>query len=164
MHRILYTLTVCLFFLNLAHAQATTVEASISPQTEGNMPSAVDLMTPINPPMAPPPPPFRPPPPYPPPPPPPPFPPPPHRPPPPPLHYPPPPYYPPPSYSGLVNCWSRNRDYTECYVRGPIRRAGIEVLYSRSRCDYGYSWGYYGDRIWVDHGCRARFWIDDRYY
>jgi hypothetical protein len=64
----------------------------------------------------------------------------------------------------MLSCFSINRGYNECYVRGYIQRAGIYEQYSRTRCEYGYSWGFYRDRIWVDHGCRAHFWIDDRPY
>ena len=34
---------------------------------------------------------------------------------------------------------------------------------SDSRCIQGRTWGYDGDAIWVDNGCRARFGASGRY-
>lgn len=92
-----------------------------------------------------------------------------NHPPPPPHHghpgYPPPhdhPGYPPPHYphNEYVNCDSRGYQYSECYAGGYIRRAGVSRQNSRSSCDYGSSWGIVGDRIWVNNGCRATFWVE----
>jgi hypothetical protein len=69
----------------------------------------------------------------------------------------PPPYYP---HTQTITCSSNNYRYNECYVGGYIRNAGLQNRISRSDCQYGYSWGFYNDRIWVDHGCRATFWVE----
>lgn len=76
----------------------------------------------------------------------------------------PPPHHrpsPPPAYprTDYVHCGSQGYRYNECYVGGYLRNAGVSQQHSHSRCEYGYSWGIYNDRIWVDHGCEATFWI-----
>ena len=38
-----------------------------------------------------------------------------------------------------------------------IQRAEVDKRYSGSPCEYGRSWGFDGNEIWVDRGCRARF-------
>lgn len=91
----------------------------------------------------------------------------PHRPPryPPPGRHPrPPPHYPhPPHYYydiDYVDCDSHGYRFARCYVGGYIRNAGVDYQRSRSSCIYGYSWGIDRAGLWVDNGCRARFWIE----
>ena len=55
-----------------------------------------------------------------------------------------------------VVCESKDERYRQCNAdfRG---RARISRQLSDSACIEGRSWGYGGDRIWVDRGCRGRF-------
>jgi hypothetical protein len=53
-------------------------------------------------------------------------------------------------------CASKDERYRECQL--PIDgRAKLVKKKSDAPCREGYSWGQRGDRVWVDHGCRARF-------
>ena len=53
-------------------------------------------------------------------------------------------------------CASRDERYRECQL--PIDgRARLVKRKSDAPCREGHSWGQRGDRVWVDHGCRARF-------
>ena len=56
-----------------------------------------------------------------------------------------------------IVCASKNGRYNRCRADFRIARAEIDKRYSGSPCEYGRSWGYAGDEIWVDRGCRARF-------
>lgn len=54
------------------------------------------------------------------------------------------------------SCASIDNRYREC--RLPVDgRARLVERVSNARCVEGQSWGQRGDRVWVDHGCRARF-------
>ena len=55
-----------------------------------------------------------------------------------------------------IICSSVGYNYSRCdvYTGGGVRI--IEQL-SRSRCDYGRTWGVDGRGIWVDNGCAGRF-------
>jgi hypothetical protein len=54
------------------------------------------------------------------------------------------------------NCASKDERYRECQL--PIDgRARLVKRKSDAPCREGYSWGQRGDRVWVDHGCRATF-------
>jgi hypothetical protein len=54
------------------------------------------------------------------------------------------------------NCASTNSRYRECQL--PVRgRAVLVKRISDARCVEGQSWGQRNDRVWVDHGCRAKF-------
>lgn len=55
-------------------------------------------------------------------------------------------------------CESVKGRYQHCPIRG-IREAQISRVLSRSECEFGYSWGFDRNGIWVDHGCRAEFAI-----
>ncbi len=57
----------------------------------------------------------------------------------------------------VVRCESRDDRPRFCAVDGRIRDVRIERQLSRSRCDYGYSWGFQRNGIWVENGCRADF-------
>src|SRR6201995_6217231 len=43
-------------------------------------------------------------------------------------------------------------------------RGGVQMTNQRSgaACTQGYSWGYDRNGIWVDHGCRADFTVNNR--
>lgn len=61
-----------------------------------------------------------------------------------------------------IKCESWDRNYRQCYFgrfSGYVRSVQVVDQHSRSRCDYGYSWGVTSQYIWVDHGCRATFQI-----
>jgi hypothetical protein len=54
------------------------------------------------------------------------------------------------------NCASVDRKYRECQL--PVKgRAVLVKRLSDARCTENQSWGQRGDRVWVDHGCRAKF-------
>lgn len=57
-----------------------------------------------------------------------------------------------------IRCESQSYRYAECYV-GSNRIYAVRVAkqMSSSACSEGRSYGYFGDRIWVDDGCRATF-------
>lgn len=55
-------------------------------------------------------------------------------------------------------CESVKGRYQHCPIRG-LRDVQISRVLSRTTCDFGYSWGYDRNGIWVDHGCRAEFSI-----
>lgn len=56
-------------------------------------------------------------------------------------------------------CASQDGRANRCRTEFPIRRAEVDKRYSGSPCEYGRSWGYDSNEIWVDRGCRARFTI-----
>jgi hypothetical protein len=56
-----------------------------------------------------------------------------------------------------VVCASQDGRRQRCRLDFRISHAEIDKRYSKSRCDYGRTWGYDGNEIWVDKGCRARF-------
>jgi len=54
------------------------------------------------------------------------------------------------------NCASIDNKYRECQL--PVNgRATLVKRQSHAACVEGRSWGQRGDRVWVDHGCRAVF-------
>ena len=57
----------------------------------------------------------------------------------------------------VVRCESHDNRPRFCAVDGRIRDVRIQRQLSRSRCDYGYSWGFQRNGIWVENGCRAEF-------
>lgn len=56
-----------------------------------------------------------------------------------------------------VRCESIDNRPRFCPVRGRIDDVRIDRRLSRSRCEFGYSWGFQRDGIWVKRGCRADF-------
>jgi hypothetical protein len=56
-------------------------------------------------------------------------------------------------------CASQDGRPNRCRTDFPIKRVEVDKRYSSSPCEYGRSWGYDGNEIWVDRGCRARFAI-----
>lgn len=54
-------------------------------------------------------------------------------------------------------CASKDGRGQRCHTDFPIRRAEVDKRYSGSPCEYGRTWGYDSDEVWVDRGCRARF-------
>lgn len=58
-------------------------------------------------------------------------------------------------YAGIMNCESWNYSYQQCNVRTNDR---VELTRKiAGKCNAGRQWGYTGDYIWVDKGCRAEF-------
>lgn len=58
-------------------------------------------------------------------------------------------------YAGVINCESWNYSYQQCSVRTNNR---VELTRKiAGKCNAGRQWGYTGDYIWVDKGCRAQF-------
>ncbi len=63
--------------------------------------------------------------------------------------------YPGYDFAGTIKCESRDRRYQQCNAR-----TGNRVELTRKiagKCNAGRQWGYTGDYIWVDKGCRAEF-------
>lgn len=62
------------------------------------------------------------------------------------------------------DCQSEGYKYRECQL--PVDgRARMVRQYSKATaaggtCQEGYSWGQRGDRVWVNHGCRAEFEVE----
>lgn len=59
--------------------------------------------------------------------------------------------------ASVVRCESRSDRPTYCAIGPRVRDVRIERQLSRSRCDYGRTWGYDRRGIWVERGCRADF-------
>ena len=58
-------------------------------------------------------------------------------------------------YAGVINSESWNYSYQQCNVRTNDR---VELTRKiAGKCNAGRQWGYTGDYIWVDKGCRAEF-------
>lgn len=57
----------------------------------------------------------------------------------------------------LIRCESHDGRYAVCTLPRGYRDAVVTRQFSRSPCDYGYSWGLQRGAIWVDRGCRAEF-------
>lgn len=59
----------------------------------------------------------------------------------------------------VINCDSSGYNYNQCFVGGYGQIIDVQLMRqnSRSACDYGYSWGFDADSVWVDRGCRATF-------
>jgi hypothetical protein len=61
-----------------------------------------------------------------------------------------------------VTCQSEERfDYQTCEVEGEGLIVKVEIAeeFSDNQCEFGYSWSYNLDNIWVNHGCKARFTV-----
>jgi hypothetical protein len=56
-----------------------------------------------------------------------------------------------------IVCASKDGRPKRCHTDFAIKRAEVDKRYSGSPCQYGRSWGYDGNEVWVDRGCRARF-------
>jgi len=59
--------------------------------------------------------------------------------------------------SQSLTCESNDGGSHACRAGFPIAQVKIEQRLSKSPCDFGRTWGYNNDRVWVDQGCRARF-------
>jgi Protein of unknown function (DUF3011) len=59
--------------------------------------------------------------------------------------------------SPTIVCASKDGRAARCRTDFRIESAEIDKRYSGSPCDYGRSWGFDHDEVWVDRGCRARF-------
>lgn len=57
----------------------------------------------------------------------------------------------------VLRCESHDNRPNFCRVPGGLREAQVERRLSNAGCDYGYSWGFRRDGVWVDRGCRADF-------
>lgn len=63
--------------------------------------------------------------------------------------------YPGNDFAGTLNCESWQYRYQQCNVRTDNR---VELTRKiAGKCNAGRQWGYTGDYIWVDKGCRAEF-------
>ncbi len=58
-------------------------------------------------------------------------------------------------YAGTLNCESWSYKYQQCNVRTNDRVELVRKI--AGKCNAGRQWGYTGEYIWVDKGCRAEF-------
>jgi hypothetical protein len=58
-------------------------------------------------------------------------------------------------YAGTLSCESWSYKYQQCNVRTNDRVDLVRKI--AGKCNAGRQWGYTGDYIWVDKGCRAEF-------
>lgn len=60
-----------------------------------------------------------------------------------------------------VTCESRHMRHEYCPIgeHGEVR---VMTAYGSHPCIEGQTWGTDGSGIWVDRGCYAKFWVDDR--
>lgn len=56
-----------------------------------------------------------------------------------------------------IVCASKDGRANRCRTDFRIQSAEIDKRYSGSPCEYGRSWGFGSNEVWVDRGCRARF-------
>lgn len=56
-----------------------------------------------------------------------------------------------------IVCASKDGRPNRCRTDFKIQSAELDKRYSGSPCEYGRSWGYDSNEVWVDRGCRARF-------
>lgn len=60
---------------------------------------------------------------------------------------------------GTITCESQNNQFRDCRVNtgGKVR---LVQNISNTRCDYGRTWGFDWNSIWVDRGCRGKFSVN----
>jgi hypothetical protein len=58
-----------------------------------------------------------------------------------------------------VACSSRNFNYTTCNVGSNISSVNLLAQHSNADCIYGETYGFTGDKIWVNNGCRGLFGV-----
>ena len=58
-----------------------------------------------------------------------------------------------------ITCESRNNRFKDCQIEtgGRVR---LEKDLSKVRCEYGRTWGFDWNSVWVDGGCRGRFGVN----
>jgi hypothetical protein len=66
------------------------------------------------------------------------------------------------SAAQTISCSSDDGKRHYCSTNGPGGRVRMVQQRSESACREGYSWGSDDRGVWVDHGCRADFAVDDR--
>lgn len=59
----------------------------------------------------------------------------------------------------VLRCESHDDRPNFCRVPGGVREADVRRRLSDADCDFGYSWGFRRDGVWVDRGCRADFLV-----
>lgn len=62
-----------------------------------------------------------------------------------------------------VKCQSWDYQYATCYAGENIINVSVAQKHSNAGCIEGYSWGYSGNYIWVNNGCRATFRVESAY-
>jgi hypothetical protein len=58
-----------------------------------------------------------------------------------------------------VYCDSYHHGTAQCFIGGMGRILNVQMIQQRSyeRCDYGYTWGFDYNQVWVSRGCKATF-------
>lgn len=59
--------------------------------------------------------------------------------------------------SRVVRCESVDHRPRFCHVPGGVRDVRLDRRLSKAGCEFGYSWGFRRDGVWVERGCRADF-------
>lgn len=59
-----------------------------------------------------------------------------------------------------LSCSSEKMSYKECFAGGIITNISLFSVKPNSICLIRKNWGYYGDRVWVDQGCKAIFQLE----
>ncbi|PHR59287.1 MAG: hypothetical protein COA43_09105 [Robiginitomaculum sp.] len=59
----------------------------------------------------------------------------------------------------ILNCSSKDFQKSYCSVRKEINSVRLHKYISKADCNYGQSWGYEAQKIWVTDGCRAKFHV-----
>lgn len=57
----------------------------------------------------------------------------------------------------VVRCESVDHRPRFCHVPGGVRDVRLDRRLSKAGCEFGYSWGFRRDGVWVERGCRADF-------
>lgn len=62
-----------------------------------------------------------------------------------------------------IDCDSRDRGYQFCDVNQRVLRADLVQQKSQTPCVLGRNWGWRGEGVWVNDGCRAEFVVQTAY-
>lgn len=56
---------------------------------------------------------------------------------------------------------SSSGGYTECETGVTVAEVKLVKQFSQAACTFGGTWGYHDTRVWVNHGCKAKFSYED---
>ena len=59
---------------------------------------------------------------------------------------------------GAITCESQNNKFRDCRIDTGGRVRLVQNI-SNTRCEYGRTWGFDWNSVWVDRGCRGRFMV-----
>jgi hypothetical protein len=58
-----------------------------------------------------------------------------------------------------ITCESQNNNFRDCRIATGGKARLVQNI-SNTRCDYGRTWGFDWNSIWVDRGCRGKFMVN----